>query len=101
MRLLITMAALFSIISRLFGGDDKPAYDLADIYVEMREQVLTLTPEKIGELKEKKVWAVLMETGYPEAAATLVVWTVGSGGCALMYSGAHLVEWVCCGGWVY
>ena len=68
----------------MFGGDEKPAYDLADIYVDMREQVLTLTPEKIGDLKKKKVWAVLMETGYPESAATLVA--VADGSASLYFS---------------
>lgn len=84
MRNLIIMAALFSSIGRLFGGDDKPPYDIADIYVDMRQQVLELNEEKIGELKGEPIWAVLMETGYPEAAATLVA--VADGAASLYFS---------------
>lgn len=78
------MAAFLSSFGRLFGGDDKPAYELAEIYTDMRQQVLELNAEKIGELKDKPVWAVLMETGYPEAAVTLVA--VADGAASLYFS---------------
>ncbi|MCC5806901.1 MAG: hypothetical protein JJU00_11295 [Opitutales bacterium] len=78
------MAAFLSSLGRLFGGDANPFYDLVEIYTSMRQQVLELDDEKIGELKEKPVWAVLMETGYPDAAATLVA--VADGAASLYFS---------------
>ncbi len=84
MRTLILMAAFLSSFGRLFGGEDKPVYELAEIYKDMRQQVLELDAEKIGDLKDKPVWAVLMETGYPEAAVTLVA--VADGAASLYFS---------------
>lgn len=78
MRTLITMAAFLSIFEPAFGEGDKPPYKIAEIYTGMREQVLKLDEKQIGVLKDKPVWAVLMETGYPEAAATLVAIADGS-----------------------
>ena len=84
MRTLIIMAAFLSSLIRFFGDDDKTSYELAEIYTDMRQQVLELDAEKIGELKDKPVWAVLMETGYPEAAVTLVA--VADGAASLYFS---------------
>lgn len=84
MRTLIIMAAFLSSIGRLFGGDDKPPYDLAEVYTGMREQVLKLTDKDIGELKGKPVWAVLMETGHDGAAVTVVA--VAEGTASLYFS---------------
>jgi hypothetical protein len=45
----------------------------ADAYLGLRRQILTLTPEQLGpEAAEAPMVALLMETGYPEAVATLV-----------------------------
>ncbi len=48
---------------------------------ELRRMVLTTSPRDIGVTPTKehpRVWGVLMETGYPEAAATLVALLDGS-----------------------
>jgi acyl carrier protein len=60
------------------------SYDVAGIYASMRSMILNLDAEQIGELKDKPVWAVLMETGYPEAAVTLVA--VADGAASLYFS---------------
>jgi acyl carrier protein len=65
-------------------NESKTSYEVAGIYTSMRSMVLNLDAEQIGELKEKRVWAVLMETGYPEAAATLVA--VADGTASLYFS---------------
>ena len=47
----------------------------AEVIRGLRQQVLTLVPEQIGVAptpEHPRVWGVLMETGYPEALATLV-----------------------------
>jgi acyl carrier protein len=67
-------------------GKNEPetSYQVAGIYTSMRGMVLNLDAGQIGELKDKPVWAVLMETGYPEAAATLVA--VADGAASLYFS---------------
>ena len=57
-------------------------YDQADIYADLRNQVLSLTAEQLD--AESPVLAVLMETGYPEAVATLV--SVADGSSSLYFS---------------
>lgn len=81
---LIFMAAFFSIFGRLFGGDEKPPYELAKVYTGMREMVLKLDDKQIGELKDKPVWAVLMETGHEGAAVTVVA--IAEGTASLYFS---------------
>lgn len=66
------------------GKPAQPTYEMKDIYLSMRGMILSLDSEKIGELKDKPVWAVLMETGYPEAAVTLVA--VADGAASLYFS---------------
>ena len=83
MRTLIIMAAFFSSLGRLFG-DDKPPYEIAEIYTDMRGQVLKLNEKDMPALKAKPVWAVLMETGFPEAAYTLVA--AADGAASLYFS---------------
>ena len=84
MHTLIIMAAFLTTIGRLFGSDDKPSYELAEVYTGMREQVLKLSVNEIAELKGKPVWAVLMETGYEDAAVTVVA--VAEGTASLYFS---------------
>ncbi len=60
------------------------SYQVAMVYTGMRDMILKLDDEQIGELKDQPVWAVLMETGYPEAAATLVA--VADGAASLYFS---------------
>lgn len=78
------MASFFSNIGRLFGGGDKPPYELAEIYTGMRGSVLGLTDKDLCELEGKAVWAVLMETGYDGAAVTVVA--VAEGTASLYFS---------------
>ena len=49
-------------------------YEIADVYAGLRDQVLQLKPDAIeqNDADPSTVIAVLMETGYPEAVATLV-----------------------------
>ncbi|MFQ5917942.1 MAG: hypothetical protein ACE5I0_09060, partial [Candidatus Binatia bacterium] len=52
-----------------------PVPEPARIIRDLRTQVLTLSPEQIGISPSSAyphVWGILMETGYPEALATLV-----------------------------
>jgi hypothetical protein len=71
---------------RLFGpkrgGDQAPP---ADVYQGLREQVLRLTPDQLGDLAtDAPVLALLMETGYRESVATLV--GVSDGTVSLYFS---------------
>lgn len=58
---------------------------VAEVYSGLRQQVLNLRPEQLGEgLAEEPILALLMETGYPEAVATLV--GVADGTTSLYFS---------------
>jgi hypothetical protein len=61
-------------------------YELADVYTDLRIQVLQLDPDAMGHIEadQSTVIAVLMETGYPEAIATLVA--VSDGTSSLYFS---------------
>lgn len=51
-------------------GADQPQ---ADVYEGLRQQVLRLTPDQLGDaFAGAPILALLMETAYPEAVATLV-----------------------------
>jgi hypothetical protein len=88
----ILMASIFGILSTLFGGCKKAEpkqaeYKPADIYVGLRNQALKLTAEQLQfspTAENPKVLAVLMETGYPEAVATLV--SIADGAASLYFS---------------
>lgn len=85
MRTLLLMAAFLSSLARLFGADEPAArYKTVEVYDSLRSQVLGLRPEQVGAKKEDHVIAVLMETGYPEAVATLV--SVVDGAASLYFS---------------
>lgn len=70
------MATIFSSLLGLFACQKTAPseYKVADLYRDLRQQVLTTTPAKIGvtPASQNQVWAVMMETGYPEAVMTLV-----------------------------
>jgi hypothetical protein len=70
---------------RFFGrkrGTDQPP---AEVYDGLRQQVLHLTPDQLGaEFADAPILAVLMETGYREAVATLV--GVADGTSSLYFS---------------
>ncbi len=78
------MASFLTTIGRLFGGDEKPPYELAEVYTGMREMVLKLDDKQIGDLNGKPVWAVLMETGHEGAVVTLVA--IAEGTASLYFS---------------
>jgi hypothetical protein len=61
-------------------------YDVADIYTDLRNQVLQFKPDAIGQTDadQSTVLAILMETGYPEAVATLIA--VADGTASLYFS---------------
>lgn len=81
------MGILGSLIGVLKAGNtmDKK-YELADIYRDLRHQMLTIKPSEIGlsQANSNKVWGVLMETGYPEVVVTLV--TIADGTVSLYFS---------------
>lgn len=61
--------------------------ELAEIYTQLRSAILNLDPGKYGLSllhDTPMVWGVLMEMGFPEAAATLVV--LAEGTTSLYYS---------------
>ena len=65
----------------------KPKSDPAEAVRSLRQQVLTVSAADLGlgpTADRTKVWGVIMETGYPEAVATLVV--LGDGTTSLYFS---------------
>ena len=73
MQSLILIMTFLSSILQVFGAEPaKPPYKVADIYRDMRSLVLKLTPADVGENDDSKILAVMMDTGFPEAAYTLV-----------------------------
>jgi hypothetical protein len=69
----------------------------ADVYTGLRQQVLSLTADQLGDhdFAGAPILALLMETGYPEAVATLVAVVDGtsslyfSNGGGLLGAGEH------------
>ncbi|MDP6633698.1 MAG: ribosomal protein L7/L12 [Phycisphaerae bacterium] len=61
-------------------------YEAAEVYTRLRNQALQLEPGAIGlsNTDQSDVIAVLMETGYPEAVATLVA--IADGAASLYFS---------------
>jgi hypothetical protein len=85
MRVFLIMAAFFSSFTRLLGASEPlPSYKTVPIYDDLRAQALALGAEIVGAKKEDEVLGVLMETGYPEAVATLV--SALDGSASLYYS---------------
>jgi len=62
-------------------AEDK-AYEAADVYLGLRNQALTLDAKTLG--VDVSVFSVLMETGYPEAVATVVA--VADGASSVYFS---------------
>src|SRR5262245_42601959 len=59
----------------------KAASEPADVYSTLREKILTLAPAAVGIApsdENPNVWGALMETGYPEAVASLVMLADGT-----------------------
>ncbi len=82
------MASLITMLMGLLGHGKAHAkeYELADVYRDLRQQVLIAPPEKIGftPTADNKLWGLLMETGYPEAVVTLVA--IADGTVSLYFS---------------
>ncbi|HRI15916.1 MAG TPA: hypothetical protein PLX89_23200 [Verrucomicrobiota bacterium] len=72
------MTILSSILGMSGAEPSKPPYEVAAIYQELRSRVLKLRPADIGEKDESKILAVVMDTGFPEAAFTLIATADGS-----------------------
>jgi hypothetical protein len=59
----------------------------AEMFRDMRERALSVTPTELGLLPSSdrpRVWAILMETGYETAASSLVV--IADGSTSLYFS---------------
>ncbi len=79
MRSIFFIMTFLSSILRVFSAEPAtPPYKAADIYRDMRAMVLKLKPADIGEKDDSKVLAVVMDTGFPEAAFTLIATIDGS-----------------------
>ncbi len=59
-------------IGRLVFYGKKVDLSPAPIYLEMRQRVLSLTADKVGQKPEEPITALLMETGCREAVVSLV-----------------------------
>jgi hypothetical protein len=70
---------------RFFGRRRGSGPPQEDVYRGLRQQVLGLTPDQLGDaFAAAPILALLMETGYPEAVATLV--GVADGTSSLYFS---------------
>ena len=81
MKRIFLMASFFSFIARFFSSSAIAAdYKVAEVYSGLRNMVLNTKPDSVG-VKPKhtnEVWSVVMETGYPEAVASLVALADGT-----------------------
>jgi hypothetical protein len=76
----IIYMSILSALSGFFGAKgDAAGYELAEAYTGLRNMVFEASPAQLG-LKPaaSEVWAVLMETGYPDAVVTLLVLADGT-----------------------
>jgi hypothetical protein len=81
MKRIFLMASFFSFIAGLISPSASATdYRVADAYSGLRNMVLRTKPDSVGvKLKDaKEVWGVVMETGYPEAVASLVALADGT-----------------------
>ena len=75
------MVSFFSFIAGFFSSSASAAdYKVAEAYSGLRSMALSTKPDSIGvKLKDpNEVWGVVMETGYPEAVASLVALVDGT-----------------------
>lgn len=65
---------IVSALVGLFGGRSNAAeYEVAEAYAGLRNMVFSAKPSQLGSKPaSSEVWAVLMETGYPDAVVTLL-----------------------------
>ena len=81
MKRIFLMVSFFSFIAGLFSPNASAAdYKVTEAYSGLRNMVLSTKPDSIGvKLKDtNEVWGVVMETGYPEAVASLVALADGT-----------------------
>lgn len=81
MKRIFLMASFFSFIAGLFSPIASAAdYKVAEAYSGLRNMVLSTKPDSVGvKLKDtNEVWGVVIETGYPEAVASLVALADGT-----------------------
>jgi len=82
------MSGFIASLMSLLGCEMPPQkkYKTGGVYLDLRQQVLSLDPAKIGltATSANAVWGVLMETGYKGAVATLVA--LGDGTLSLYFS---------------
>lgn len=74
-------------LSLLGCSQKEQPYQTAEIYDDLRNRVLGLDPNAMGIQQDglcPDVWGVVMETGYPEAVATLVA--LGDGTVSMYFS---------------
>jgi hypothetical protein len=80
----------------------------AEVYMGLRQQLLRLTPDQLGDdaFADAPILALLMETGYEEAVATLVAVVDGtsslyfSNGGGFIGAGAHAAVAEASGRWL-
>jgi len=79
MKQVVYMGILSGLLG-LFGGKSNAApYELAETYSGLRKMVFEATPSQVGlKAGPSEVWAVLMETGYPDAVVTLLAISDGT-----------------------
>ncbi len=73
MRRMIMTFSVMTVLSIFGFGQSKSNYKIEPVFSDLRKMSFSVTPEQLG-LKiadAKKVFAVFMETGYPEAAFSL------------------------------
>ncbi len=92
------LVVLFAVVILLSGCDamfsklfkkpkPEPTSEPAQIYADLRDRILKVTPQEIGINQSKEipnVWGVLMEIGYPEAVVSLV--SLADGTTSLYFS---------------
>jgi hypothetical protein len=77
---ILIMASFFS---TLFGCTSREAYETAEIYMSLRQQIFDL-PKTNSDFGQSDRWAILMETGLEDACYTLVA--VADGSASLYFS---------------
>jgi hypothetical protein len=81
MKRTLLMTGFLSFVSALFSSGSPAAdYQVVEVYSGLRNMVFSTKPESLGVTftQPDEVWGVLMETGYPQAVATLVALADGT-----------------------
>lgn len=83
MKQIFTALIIMSIFSKLFGGQEKKAFETAEIFDSMRQQIFDLPKEKIDLGGDDRL-AIVMETAGNDYCYTLVA--VADGSASIYYS---------------